>query len=991
MPRRQLLTSTERLELLAFPTDQGELIRLYTLNRQDTAFIRQHRGDHNRLGIAMQMAYLRFPGRVIGEGEVPYEPLLDLLSAQLEISAAAWNLYAKRDPTRRGHLGELVVRMGIQQFNIEHYRSLVEWLETIALQTTRGLALAQALVEELRRRLIALPSLAVIERIAAEAGTRAQRKLFSLLTKELTAEQRAWLDAFLEMREGSPYSLLSWLRMPPGAPTARAVLLHIERLEAIRALNLSPEAGRDLHQNRLLQLAREAGQTAAYQLKEYEPARRYGTLVALMIETGATLTDEILNLHDRLMGGFVTKSRNKYERAFAEQGKAINDKVRLYAKVGAALVEAREQSRDPFAAIEAVVPWASFSASVKEAAELARDEDFSALSLIDEHYPQLRRYGPKLLDTFQFRAAPVARSLLAAIEVLRRINREGLRKVPSDAPIAFIRQGWKEHVFGPDGIDRRFYEICVMAELKNALRSGDISVVGSRQFRDFEDYLMPRTEFDRRLAQSSLHVSVPASPVDYLEQRTSQLREALNRTDVLARAGDLPDVELNSTGLKISPLENSVPKEAEVLRDTLYSMLPHVKITDLLIEVDRWTGFTRHFTHLKTNEEPKDASLLLTAILADATNLGLAKMTESCPGTSLAKLSWLVAWHIRDETYSRALAELVNYQHRLPFAAHWGEGKTSSSDGQRFRAGGRGEAAGQVNLKYGNDPGVTFYTHISDQYAPFHTKVINAAVRDATHVLDGLLYHESDLRIEEHYTDTAGFTDHVFGLCHLLGFRFAPRIRDLADKRLYVPGKAAQWPALAPLIGGPIKTKLIEQQLAEVLRLAESIQQGTVTASLILRKLGSYPRQNSLAIALREIGKVERTLFMLEWIENPALRRRVSAGLNKGEARNSLARAVFFNRLGEVRDRSFENQRHRASGLNLVVAAVTLWNTVYLERAAAQLARAQTLDTAHFQHASPLGWGNINLTGDYNWHINKRVAAGGFRPLRKPSPAFFSP
>jgi hypothetical protein len=147
-------------------------------------------------------------------------------------------------------------------------------------------------------------------------------------------------------------------------------------------------------------------------------------------------------------------------------------KVRLYAKVGAALVEAREQGRDPFAAIEAVVPWASFSASVKEAAELARDKDFSSLSLIDEHYPQLRRYGPKLLETFEFRAAPASRSLLAAVETLREMNREGLHKVPSDAPLAFIRKGWREHVLGTDGIDRRFYEICVMAELKNAVARG---------------------------------------------------------------------------------------------------------------------------------------------------------------------------------------------------------------------------------------------------------------------------------------------------------------------------------------------------------------------------------------------------------------------------------------------------------------------------------------------------------------------------------------
>ena len=161
----------------------------------------------------------------------------------------------------------------------------------------------------------------------------------------------------------------------------------------------------------------------------------------------------------------------------------------------------------------------------------------------------------------------------------------------------------------------------------------------------------------------------------------------------------------------------------------------------------------------------------------------------------------------------------------------------------------------------------------------------------------------------------------------------------------------------------------------------------TVTASLILRKLGAYPRQNSLALALREIGRIDRTLFTLAWLEDPALRRRVNAGLNKGEARNSLARAVFFNRLGEIRDRSFENQQHRASGLNLVVAAITLWNTVYLERAVDLLTKSRPVDSALLKHVSPLGWEHVNLTGDYSWHANKRVAKGGFRPLRNPGTA----
>src|ERR1700730_11907608 len=380
----------------------------------------------------------------------------------------------------------------------------------------------------------------------------------------------------------------------------------------------------------------------------------------------------------------------------------------------------------------------------------------------------------------------------------------------------------------------------------------------------------------------------------------------------------------------------------------------------------------------------RDRSMLLTVILADAINLGLAKMAEACPGTTFHKLDSLRAWHVREETYSKALAEIVNHQHNFPFSGHWGAGTTSSSDGQYFHVGGRGEHAGQVNARYGSGPGVTFYTHISDRYAPFHTKVINVTVRDATHVLDGLLYHESDLRIEEHYTDTAGFTDHVFGLMHLLGFRFAPRIRDLADKRLYIHGDAKQYPTLAGLIGGSVNVKHIRAHWEEILRLAASIKQGTVTASLMLRKLGSYPRQNGLAVALRELGRITRTLFILGWLQSVELRRRVHTGLNKGEARNALARAVFFYRLGEIRDRSFEQQQYRASGLTLATAAIALWNTVYLERATNALCEnGHTPDPALRKHLSPLGWEHVNLTGDYQWRNTAKLGKSKFRPLRQ--------
>ncbi len=189
------------------------------------------------------------------------------------------------------------------------------------------------------------------------------------------------------------------------------------------------------------------------------------------------------------------------------------------------------------------------------------------------------------------------------------------------------------------------------------------------------------------------------------------------------------------------------------------------------------------------------------------------------------------------------------------------------------------------------------------------------------------------------------------------------------------------------MVGGTIDARVIAENWDELLRLAASIKAGTVAPSGILRRLAAYPRQNALAKSLKEIGRLERTLLMLDWISDPALRRRTNAGLNKGEARNALARAVFFHRLGEIRDRTFENQRYRASGLNLAVATIILWNTVYLGRAVDELrSRGETVSDELLAHVAPLGWEHIAFNGDYLWPAAPLENA--FRPLRNPRAEF---
>ncbi len=219
------------------------------------------------------------------------------------------------------------------------------------------------------------------------------------------------------------------------------MLEHIERLKAWQALDLPSGIERLVHQNRLLKIAREGGQMTAQHLHDLEPSRRCATLVAVILDTYATLIDEIIDLHDRFMGALFSKAKRNHADRFQQSGKAINDKVRLYTRIGRALLEAKQSGGDPFAAIEAIIPWEVLTESITEAELLAQPEGFDYLALVGDSFSQLRRYTPALLKALSMKAAPAARELLAAVDVLKGMNERQARKVPDDAPTSFVRAG----------------------------------------------------------------------------------------------------------------------------------------------------------------------------------------------------------------------------------------------------------------------------------------------------------------------------------------------------------------------------------------------------------------------------------------------------------------------------------------------------------------------------------------------------------------------
>ena len=276
-------------------------------------------------------------------------------------------------------------------------------------------------------------------------------------------------------------------------------------------------------------------------------------------------------------------------------------------------------------------------------------------------------------------------------------------------------------------MERRTWEAATLLALRDRLRAGDIWVEGSRQWRAVEDQLIPPALFAAMREAGPLPVAVPATAEEYLAERRALLERRLAEVNAKAVADELEDVRIKSDELKVSPLKAITPEAAEDLAERLYGMLPNARITSVLAEVDRWTGFSRAFTHLHTGLPAEDPRVVLTAVLADATNLGLTRMADACSVASYRKLAWTAGWHLREDTYRQALAILVNAQQRHPLAAQFGAADVSSSDGQHFLTAGPGAAVGAINARYGREVSALFYTHHSGRHAPYHTAAIPPA------------------------------------------------------------------------------------------------------------------------------------------------------------------------------------------------------------------------------------------------------------------------
>ena len=682
-------------------------------------------------------------------------------------------------------------------------------------------------------------------------------------------------------------------------------------------------------------------------------ARRRVILAATLRELEATLTDAAITMFQGLVGRANLRARKRLEHSLAASADQGRERLLRIARVLEAVSRAVRGGRDIAEAVQAV---ATLDQLDRDAALIRRTTQPSRGNVLGElgpEYKVFKRAGARFVSSFAFEGHRTTEPLRAAMSVMADLAGDWRSPLPDDVPLGHIERRWQRHVIQNGAVDRTYWELATYFALSSALASGDVWVPTSRLHRALDVLLEPVVA----TAGAGRGSSAFADAGSWLDARERELDAALLDVSRGINGGDPALFAGERLRFPKEPKTDLVERdETRSMAHRTYGLLPTTRITDVLSQVERWTGFVGQFGHVSTGLPPTDERAFLAALIAEATNLGLSRMAEVCGVASRRTLLRKQTWHMREDTFRAALGRLTDAIHAEPLSAWFGEGWRASADGQAFHLGGPGEAGGLVNTHYGRDPIVKIYTTITDRYAPLHQTVIAGTAGEAIHALDGILGHESGVTPSALHVDGGGVSDIVFAFMHLLGLDFEPRIPRLSDRRLYAFEPSRRYGRLAPLFGQRLNRDLIASHWSDAQRVIDALRSHTVTPSLILKKLSAYRQQNGLAAALREIGRVERTLFTLRWYKDPELRKLVTAELNKGEARNTLARAVAFHRLGRFRDRGLENQQNRAAALNLVTAAIILFNCRYLGRAIDELRRRGVrLTDEQIAGLSPLG------------------------------------
>lgn len=927
------------------------------------------RREHNRLGFAYQLIFVRLLNRF--PSQRPLEVIEEVLfsaSTQLGISEEKITLYNQRQPTISEHQERIRTYLNLKRFGSEEQELLIKTLQEEASRTELTGALLSKAEQFLRDSKILQPSQDTILRLIITQKENTRKIIFEKICESLSKEQSLKIAGLLDTKNQT-YSLLQFLKQPPGTPSAQSMLNLLRKLEIIENTGILSIDLSWLYNNYQRSLYRYVRRCSADRLKKLALNHRQSVIVCFLDHEYRDTIDYIVDMYDKLVSRIYKHAQHDIDSYTKEYRKTLNNSLTILKTLAETILDDQVPDDNLRKELYGKVSKERLKEEIESVRTWTSGKYSDVFNLVVQRFNYLRRFTPNILHHLQLiKDHDNKNSLFDGVALLRKLNQDNKRKLPQNPPVDFIPKKLRSLVTKNGETDKKYWECALITAVRDEIKSGNIAINFSRRFGRFNDFFISDKQWHSQRMNFFKKAGLPVEPNQVKHHLNSLLNHAYD--SFLKSYSQNHYAQITDEGWELSvdsseKLGVEQEKNLEILTQWLSKNMRTIKLPDLLIEIDNDLLYTNSF--LITNRDVDNIRAVLATIMAHGCNLGTYTMSRLTEDISYKQIKHITDWQLTEEAQKEALIKIVNAIRNFDLSKIWGEGKTSSSDGQRFIM--KKKSLQRTYSSRIQDYALEFYSFVADNFAPFYSTPTQCTDRDAPYVLDGLLYNESDLDIEEHYTDSHGYTEINFAAFAMLGKTFSPRIRDIKEQRIYKIDPLKDYKALSPIVlrnDRTIHTGWIEDQWDRMGQFYASLEKGHVTASMALKRLASFSGKNHFYRANRELGRVFKTIHILKYMNDPALRMSTRKGLLKGEQIHALARDVYFGHRGRINTRNFFEQKNSCSSLTLIMGCIIYWQIKEINRIINECYPIENgIDLSLLEHISPIGWDNVILYGEY--------------------------
>ena len=948
----------------------------WTLTENDINFvIKNSRGADNRICFAANLCFLRAHSQFITRRDSIPLIAVNYLARQLEYDLMS-QVPSCMFHSPEGTQTKIIKYLNYREFDNSEKELLEKWLlNCLREKFYDKKILTQIAKEHLQLREVVLPPPISLGRILAGAIKKAREQLYSHIVFRYPPENLKKLDKLLISKKSGIYAALSTFKQSPPAPSAKVINEYLDYFEHIDKLGILELDLSFISKDVIESFARMGRCYTAYDLRNMNmETKKYAIVICFLYNCGKNILDQLVQMHNDLLSGIHRRARNRIKNRKEKLTKKSKGKLR---NAGAFIKQAIQKKETTISLAEFISSFNIESLSISaDLCEKLDDIDESGVTEnITSSFNYLRRFTKRFFR-LDFEAAKGSDAIIRSIEILKRYQEGIIKDIPEDAPTDFLPKMWKDILRDSNGlIIPKYWETGLYYALKKALTSGDVYLSRSLNHQYFWNNVYTEDDWKTDREEKYRELELPFT----FDQIEEQLKKQFKEVAELANKA-LPDNEFAQivNGELVLHKEDAliIPTAVKILRKKIEAQLPVVRLEELIAKVDKLTKFTKSFAPFYDSAQNSQLSKksIYAAVMAHATNIGLYGMGHSAIGISTEMIKNASQTYIRSETINAGSNMIIDRHLGYPISKVLGDGSWSSSDGQRFGIQQSSLLSSYYPRFFGYyDKAISIYTHVSDTYDVFATNVISCKEREATYVLTGLLAKNRNEVDRFHCTDTHGYTEHVFALCHLLGFGFHPRLKDLTEQRIYKIKNAGNYGDIESLFAGNIDMQLIRENWDCIVRIVGALKNGHIPAHIIIQKLAN--RTDSVAKAIQAFGRVVKTIYILRYISDSDLRYKVHLQLNRGESRHSLAKALFFVNRGIFKTNDYEEIMSKATCLSLLSNAILLWNTHHIQNIVNKMRKGgENIPDEYLEKISPLMFKHIRIHGTYHFEDLENVA-----------------